>query len=530
MSYMELESTRKILRPEKCQMMLSLITELQMTEDRIDAKDEADKDDPHFADVLTLELAEREKVITAENIEFMIREADLTTRIMRFDAHNSWKTKTRKKIEENNLVKAIQEHNNKVEETNRKRGTKCDIVKASLVKKWKRDWETKYNAIEIEIRKNKDTMESLQSQILPDKTGANFVIVPNSDINIGNVKEYVRQINEGTASSTSQQVVLRGSFTMEEFEGLHDKISKDMKMSEYKGTINMSDIEFYSYDRVQVFKKIFDCANKDSITGKLSKKDLAADITDICFIWLVRGTNFEKIKDGLNQETQKRIGTLISRYGFKNRTIDTTTKMMARLQNDTLTVSRFCDLYPMRVWALWHNSDETQRPGFMTHTNFSKKELKTIRSLRCPSLPYLCSRTRPDKTKDCAPFKSLLAFHSYFLLDFDRLMYSWVKDRPNMPKEFKPRLGLISQIVKKKVMAKDFVPKDEEKYKELKAAKLIVGENPSEMREDPVLVEDLVPIAKKIISSVMSEQLAIEGSLKDILAILGRLINCISTL
>ena len=99
-----------------------------------------------------------------------------------------------------------------------------------------------------------------------------------------------------------------------------------------------------------------------------------------------------------------------------------------------------------------------------------------------------------------------------------------------MPKEFKPRLGLISQIVKKKVMAKDFVPKDEEKYKELKAAKLIVGENPSEMREDPVLVEDLVPIAKKIISSVMSEQLAIEGSLKDILAILGRLINCISTL
>ena len=519
MSYLELESIRKILRPVPCQMMIALHAELQMTEDRIEGEGESEPDDPKFAEVLTHDLTVREEVVTRENIEIMKKEVELTGRIMRFEAHHSGKTKSQKKLQEEKLIKEVQAHNKTVGALNKKRQSRCEkIVKKTYVNKWSKGMQSKCDEAESKVRANKDVIHSLKADIIPDEKNQGYVIVPNNS-NVGNVKEYVKQINSG-AVSTSKQIAIKGTLSLDEFKGLHDSISRDMKMTEYKGTISMSDIEFYSYDRVQVFKKIFECAQKDSITGRISKEDLGADITDICFIWLIRGTNFDKIKDGLNQVTKKRIETLISRYSFKNRTIDADTKNMARLQNDTLTVSRFCDLYPMRVWALWHNKDESQRPGYISYTNFSEHELKIIRSLRCPSLPYLCSKTREDKTKDLAPFKKLLAFHTYFLLDFDKLMYTWVKDRPNMPKEFKPRLGLISQIVKKKAMATDFVPNDQEKFTELQAVGLIRGNNASDMREDPDLVEKLVPIAQKIIRSVLSEQPAIESSLKDVLATL----------
>ena len=313
----------------------------------------------------------------------------------------------------------------------------------------------------MEIRKNMDKIDNFKGQAIPANKVEKYVDIPQLSAGTGVVEKFIKQFNEGsTASTSSQQVVVRNQLTIEEFTDYHKKISNDMKMEEFKGHISMADIEFYSYDRGQVFKKIWECANKNAMTAKMSDKDFAADVTDIAFIWLVRGTNFERIKKGLSQGTQDCLNTLINKYGFKSRKIDDTTKAMVRLQNDDLTVSRFCDLYPMRVWAIWHHTDKTQRPSFLTHTYLTDEEIEIARSLRCPSLPYLCSKTLPNKSKDCSDFKNLLSFHSFFLLDFDRLMFLWVKGRPNMPSNFKPRLGLICQIVRKKVMAKEFVPKN----------------------------------------------------------------------
>ena len=115
-------------------------------------------------------------------------------------------------------------------------------------------------------------------------------------------------------------------------------------MVRYKGDINMSDVEFYSYDRFLVFGQIWKRARADGIIPDLEDVTFGKDVNDIVFIWLVRGTNFERIKVGLSEKTTKRIDTLIRRYAFSKRSVDPLTGTLTRLQNDELTVSRFCDI------------------------------------------------------------------------------------------------------------------------------------------------------------------------------------------
>ena len=83
----------------------------------------------------------------------------------------------------------------------------------------------------------------------------------------------------------------------------------------------------------------------------------------------------------------------------------------------------------MKVWAVWTNPKVGERPDFLTFTSLTKAEKESIRYFRCPSLPYFCSKTRPDGSKDISDFLNILIIHAIVLTDFDRLMFEWVKNR-----------------------------------------------------------------------------------------------------
>ena len=53
------------------------------------------------------------------------------------------------------------------------------------------------------------------------------------------------------------------------------------------------------------------------------------------------------------------------------------------LSDDTLTVSRFCDLYPMRVWAVWKNPVKMDRLEFDRFTDLSAEDKSLIRPFCC---------------------------------------------------------------------------------------------------------------------------------------------------
>ena len=370
--------------------------------------------------------------------------------------------------------------------------------------------------IQDKIVVKKELIESYANGIVPADEGNNYVEIPFISSGPGFVAAARSRIESVGAQPQSLLASVK-QLSLEEFKEYHRRISADMAFIKYNGDINMSDIEFYSYDRFLVFGQIWKRARADGIIPDIEDVTFGKDVNDIVFIWLVRGTNLERIKVGLSEETQKRISTLIRRYAFAKRTIDPLTGTLNRLQNNELTVSRFCDIYPMKVWAMWVHPKVSERPDFMTFSDLSKEEKEKIRLFRCPSLPYLCSKTRADGSKDVSDFNGILLVHTIVLTDFDRLMFEWVKHKDNMPNEFTPRVDLIKKIIRKKSTARVLVPEDKAKYETLSKTNLIVGTSHLDMKENLAALNEIKGILKKMLGAVLHGEVRAQISLNDLL-------------
>ena len=191
----------------------------------------------------------------------------------------------------------------------------------------------------------------------------------------------------------------RGALRVDEsyqrqFGSMCNVIQRDVKISNFKSTIQLFKIDFYAYGRQRVFKTIDSGAAKAGIATDTKENifKFGEDLYDIIFIWLVRGTNFQRIKRNLSDTVKARTDELISRYDFRPRR-ELKEGVLERLSDDTLTISRICDIFPMRVLAVWMNSNKKERSDFCTFTDLNAEERVLVRPFHCPALPYFCSKT-----------------------------------------------------------------------------------------------------------------------------------------
>ena len=508
----EKERLKKLI---DCVSLEALREEYQIVKDRMKGSDSL-KDDKKYASVLKIEIAEKILQNLTTEVDFAEREVDLTKRIANYKIMTKKMKESEKEDYVEDLKKDVEGYNKDVDDMNKKRSELSKIVKSELVVKPCKDVDKKWKNLQAEIVKKTELLSNCEKNTFLAEEGDNFVDIPFISAGSGFV-DTIRNRIESTSSQPQNQVTVLKQLTLEEFREYHRKVSEDMSLIKYKGDITMADVEFYSYDRFLVFKTIWERARSDGIILSLEDETFGKDVNDVVFVWLVRGTNFERIKTGLSPKTQTRLETLIRRYGFKNRAVNQDTGAMVRLQNDELTVSRFCDIYPMKVWAVWTNSKLSERPDFITFTGLSKAEKESIRYFRCPSLPYFCSKTRSDGSKDISDFQNILIIHAIVLTDFDRLMFEWVKNRENMPDEFTPRIELIKKIIKKKALAEDLVPKDQDKFDILSKAGLIIGSNCHDMKENPTVINNVKDVLKKMLGAVLYGEEKVETSLDDLL-------------
>ena len=83
--------------------------------------------------------------------------------------------------------------------------------------------------------------------------------------------------------------------------------------------------------------------------------------------------------------------------------------------------------------------------------------------------------------------------------------------------EFTPRIGLIKKIIKKKALADELVPTDQDKYDVLSKAGLITGNNRHVMKEDLQIVNNVKDILKKILRTILYGEEKVETSLDEVL-------------
>jgi len=507
------------LKLEKCSALKALRSELQIVTDRINST-EIQQDDKKYSIVLQLEISQK----NLQNITFEAsiakREYNLTKKVAKFEGYTKGMGEVEVERYVDRLRRDVEKFNDDIKEENAKRSAQIEIVKKDYITKSCKEYEKKLREAEEKTMEQQDIIDGYEEGIVQADEGKSYVEIPFVSSGTG-IVEKNRSRYESLSAQPQTLVNAVKQLTIEEFEEYHRKISADMAFMLYKGDITMADIEFYTYDRYLVFEQIFERAKINGIIPDIKDKTFGKDVNDIVFIWLVRGTNLDRIKVGLNPTIQERIDQLVRRYSFTKREIDRETGSLKKLKNNELTVSRFCDVYPMKVWAMWNHPTKSERPDFVTFTDLSKEEKDLIRLFRCPSLPYLCSKTNPDGSKNSSDFNGILLVHVIVLTDFDRLMYEWVRNNPNMPDEYVPRVDLIKKIIKHKITARRLVPKDDAKYEELSKTNLITGTNPQDMKENIDTLNGVKEVLKKMLKSILDGEMTSRVTVIDLLKTLN---------
>ena len=171
----------------------------------------------------------------------------------------------------------VNKYNKAIGILNVERDKQVTIVKKDYMSKSLKDYDAILKSLRDDISKSKLKIKELRDAIKEAERPKTPVETPVGSSGI------VREVTNRLQSITSNVSESENStqLTLREFEGYHEDIARDMTLTKYKGDIVMADVEFYSYDRSLVFRKIWERATAQGVIPTIRNTEFGKDVTTL---------------------------------------------------------------------------------------------------------------------------------------------------------------------------------------------------------------------------------------------------------